>query len=637
MPPAPALQASAPNGVSAAAIAEATALVRANAEGLPAPVFGPGPDLLAEVDSRGLPYMHFDDWDAIGLDALNPVDAAPRELEVHDIHLRRLPWSEVDSDGRFRIRWESREEAPAGRAFWGVTIPGQVPPLPRYRKTAAESLPGNATLHAVEARLQRLEGRDYDVSGLVAEGGGVIHFRVEQYIPSRANARFFDGRFGYLREGESYRRAAIVSDGPFVDFPAANQRAVLSFETDAPTAAAIAVSWSAGDAVVDAGTGQRFEVELPALPPGETIRYRVLVADSAGVVVPAGDLSFDAPSSASAPLRFAVMSDSRSGAAPGEDAYWGNNLSTLRDHMSAALLAGAEMIVFPGDLIDGYTTATTDYVGQLAAWRHAVEPIAHYLPIYEGFGNHESLMRAFSNGVAYSRPDPDSAEALFGAAFVNPRNGPANEGEGTPAYGETVYSWDRGNAHFVMLNSNYWWSYPVDDDGRVRPLGLQNREGYVMDAQLAWLRADLAAARAAGVEHIFVFTHEPPFPNGRHADDAMWWNGHSEVVARRDELVRLLMEFGVLAIFTGDEHNYTRTLIDERVSADYPGRLWSIVSGGCGAPYYAMRPELPWAGNTEAFSAQQNYLLVDVDGGSVRLRAVGETGQVLDDIVLTER
>ncbi len=610
--------------------------MRTNAASLPAPVFGPGPDLLAEVDARGLSYLHFDDWDAIGLEDVVPIDAAPVEVEVHDIHLRRLPWTEVDTDGRFRIRWESREEAPAGRAFWGVTIPGQVPPLPRYRKTAAETLAVPSTSHVVEGRLQQLEGRDYDVSGLVAQGGGVIHYRVEQYVPSRANARLFDGRFGYLREGESYRRGAVVSDGPFIDFPGADQRAVVSFETDAPTAAAIALTSSAGDAVIDAGSGLRFAVELPPLPPGERVSYRVVVADASGGVVPASDHAFDTPGPPSAPLRYAVMSDSRSGAAPGEDAYWGNNLSTLRDHMSAALLAGAEMIVFPGDLIDGYTTATTDYVGQLAAWRHAVAPIGHSLPIYEGFGNHESLMRAFSNGAAYGRPDRESAEALFGDAFVNPSNGPADEGEGTPAYGETVYSWDRGNAHFVMLNSNYWWSHPVDDDGRQRPLGVQNREGYVMDAQLAWLRADLSAARAAGAEHIFVFTHEPPFPNGRHADDAMWWGGHPEVVARRDELVRLLMEFDVLAIFTGDEHNYTRTLIDERVSADYSGRLWSIVSGGCGAPYCAMRPELPWAGSTEVYSAQQNYLLVDVDGASVRLRALGETGQVLDDVVLTE-
>ncbi|MEO1171275.1 MAG: hypothetical protein AAFX94_04375, partial [Myxococcota bacterium] len=161
-------------------------------------------------------------------------------------------------------------------------------------------------------------------------------------------------------------------------------------------------------------------------------------------------------------------------------------------------------------------------------------------------------------------------------------------------------------------------------------------EGWLTQGQLDWLDADLARARAGGARHLFVFTHEPAFPNGGHVQDAMWYRGKVlEVLERRDAFIKILMKHGVLALFSGDEHNYSRTRIDQDVSPGYAGRLWQIITGGAGAPYYAQDVGVPWVKNVESFAPVHHTVLVDVDGDRVRLRAVTTQGETVDSVELT--
>ena len=601
---------------------------------------GPGPALITDDALRS------DEWIALGAyygiwygDTPSTFEGTPEPVEVHQLVLQREPWFEVLEDGTFVVRWETLEPAPRGHAYWGVAMPDQWIALPRYRRDRAEDLEGESTDHEFRGILGRLERDDYDVSNLVENAGGVIEVRVEQYIPAEGSTRLYDRRFAYARDVDAtteevtYRRVPTIVEGPFVDFD--GEVYTISFDTDFEVRASVALSCGeTEDAVASNVVGTHHEIRLNALPQNEVAFYQVIL-EREGEQLDQRPWFFRTEAGPESAFTFAVMSDSRAGVGAGERAYDGVNLQTLRGFLVDAFNEDAQFVVFPGDLIDGYTTQRSDYMVQMDAWQDAAEVVHRLMPIFEGMGNHEAYMDAYNNGTAFGGLDGEFSEDLFAMQVVNPTNGPVDEGEGTPSYSENVYSWDYGNSHFVMLNSNYFWSNLPNNPDAARVREMQNREGYIMDAQLEWLRADLASARERGIEHIFAFTHEPPFPNSFHYRNAMYWRGEiPEVLERRDELISTLIDHGVLAIFTGDEHNYSRTLVDGSISDAYDGAMWSLVTGGCGAPYYN-QIDVPWTDNVMAFTAQKNWIEVVVNGDSVYATVRSDSGQVVDEFEMT--
>jgi hypothetical protein len=341
---------------------------------------------------------------------------------------------------------------------------------------------------------------------------------------------------------------------------------------------------------------------------------------------------------ADGPVVVAILSDSRSGAGPGHVSYNGVNAVALRPLVLDAHRRGVEAVFFPGDLIDGYATHRDEYDWQLRSWLWVVEPVHGRIPFYTGMGNHEALFDLWSgpDQVALARTGAESAEARFAAWMVNPGGAPLPERDGAPPYDETVYSVDLGPVHFVMLNTNYWIT---SRPGHPLVQGRGNREGVLMDGQLRWLEADLAAARAAGARHIVVMGHEPAFPVAGHTGDAMWWDGQiPEVNEMRERFWRLLAEHEVVAYVSGDEHNYSRALIGPETVPGAKVPVYSIVTGGAGAPYYALDPPAEYADRVQRFSAQQHYTLWTFDDAAApRLQVVGITGEILEDIRLSRR
>ena len=114
------------------------------------------------------------------------------------------------------------------------------------------------------------------------------------------------------------------------------------------------------------------------------------------------------------------------------------------------------------------------------------------------------------------------------------------------------------------------------------------------DRQLTWLRDDLMSARARGIEHLFVLGHEPGFPCGGHAGDAMYWNGKIPAVnAMRTRFWTILGEAEVVAYLCGDEHNYSRLRVDKDLVPGMARPVWQIVSGGAGAPFHVQDASVP--------------------------------------------
>jgi 3',5'-cyclic AMP phosphodiesterase CpdA len=600
------------------------AAAAARAAGVGVGVRGPGPEIGAVPP--GTP-VHKELW------ALDRNDPNPVPVEGYDMILARAPWATLGRDGQLTVAWETRVPTPAGVVYVGQRVEEDPLALPRHRGAKREELASGAataTQHQVVVDVRRYLTATYDVNGVAARGWGEIAWRVENYDPDQGTTRLFDGRTGFRAtpEGELVQLPTVTL-GPLVD-RLTDTEVVVTFETDVPTGAAVGVDGHAP--VTSGGPAVRHEIRVTGLAPASPHVYQVAVSD--GVETGLSPYSTFRTRTPGAPVTVAILSDSRAGAGPGLESYEGVNAAVLGTLLARAARDGAEAIAFPGDLVDGYVTRPDVLDFQLRSWLKVVEGVHGSVPIYEGVGNHEVVLDAWSDLLEIDKSGEDATEARFAAMFVNPENGPPPEREGAPPYVECAYSWDIGPAHFVMLDTNYWWA---SDPGNERLGGRGNRDGFLMDGQLGWLDADLGAARSRGAEHVVVMGHYPAFPVGGHADDGMWFdNALPDVNAMRERFWNVLSKHDVLAYVSGHEHNYSRALIGSETVPGAANPVWSIISGGSGAPYYAQDTPAEYADRVETFSTQQHYTLWTFDGPQVRLQVIGLTGDVIEDLLLED-
>ena len=327
---------------------------------------------------------------------------------------------------------------------------------------------------------------------------------------------------------------------------------------------------------------------------------------------------------------------------------YGVNAFSLYALGSDAYYRGADFILFAGDLINGCTTSVADFRNQLNSFRQILAPLHARLPIYEGMGNHEALIDVWITGAKVDKQGEESAEAVFADVFSNPNNGPRNEGAGTPSYGENVYFFDYGQARFFVLNNNYWWSEDPHRDGG-------NLEGYILPKQIVWLRKEVSKAAAdPKVKLLFFAAQEPPFPNGGHTEDAMWYDGGDtnedgkiddqdiKIVKNRNEMWEIISSCAKsVAFITGDEHAYSRIQITDETDVGpkrkpdgkasvFQHAVWQVTSGGAGAPWYDKELDLPWSSGLAAHSTQPHYAFFRVDGEKVALEVYSQTGEKVD-------
>ena len=558
----------------------------------------------------------------------------PGLVDWATVYFTVLPWATLTPDGTLELQWETRTRSPAASAYVGLRVEEDPFSPPRYREHELEPRTRDGREHAMKAELTDLFKAKYDVNGARQRGYGEVSWQIEQFQPETGSTVLYEGRTAFRLEpkGDGFvlvQQPTVVL-GPFVH-QVAESRFIVSFETDVKTTAAVAVGGRTP--IVSDAPQRRHEIVVDGLAAATDYAYQVAVSDGVETsVVPPRIVH---TRGGAGPVRIAILSDSRSGVGPGREAYSGVNGDVLGGLLSIAHRHGAEAIFFPGDLIDGYSTHTDDYDHEIRTWLKVAEAVGGSIPIYTGMGNHEAIVDMWADGVSLSKPREDSAEARFAALMVNPGGGPKPEADDAPSYEETAYPVDLGNVHLLMINTNYWRS---SHPGHPRYDGKGNREGYLMDGQLQWIEDDLTKAREHGAEHIVVMGHEPAFPAGGHIKDAMWWHGElPEVNTMRERFWRALAEHDVTAYVSGDEHNYSRALIGPETVKGAKGSVYSIISGGAGAPYYAKDAPKEYADRVQAFSAQQHVTLWTFEEGKPpHLEVIGLTGEVIDALDLTE-
>lgn len=550
---------------------------------------------------------------------------------------------------------ETRRVAAGGTLFYALVDTRERLPVPKFKRAT----PIDANGVALAPMHGRYDGK-YDYIGWRKHKRGALYYRV-------ADARggiLYEGRLYFTGNGPFEVDPGSIVDGPFLNL-LSSDGAVISFESLRPAVGSVAVE-GVGEFKGERAT--RHEIRLRGLEPGTRYRYTV----SAGGSHSESYTLATAPRPGTRrPFTFAFASDSRSGINSGERHIGGTNAYMMRKLAALALQRGVAFVQFTGDEIDGYRNHPESQRVEYANWRRSILPWASHVPVVAGMGNHEALMRVFVEGSRYGLGmdrfpfATESAEALFAEAFVNPLNGPESEDGAAydpdpdrtdfPTYKENVYFYTYDNVAMVVLNSNYWYAPAVQYyDFTVGG----NPHGYLMDNQIAWLRATLAKLeRDPDIDHVFVTHHTPAWPNGGHVADDMFYGGdnrmrpwiagkpHSKgILERRDEYWRVLMAARkVVAILTGDEHNYARLEIRPGMPVYREGgfrpanpleitrTILQVHNGAAGAPYYA-REKTPWNADFDSatgsgaylkhFTTENALVFFHVDGKRIRLEVV---------------
>ena len=548
--------------------------------------------------------------------------------------------------------------------FTGTLAFGLIPsdtkyPQPVYRTTTPIK-DGKAEID-IKARL----AGTYDMVGWTSRGRGVIGYRVM----SQEGTMLHDGRVAFKGTGP-FEVDVTMLEGPFVA-NVTDREAVIWFEMDRPAPCQVEVVEAAHRrrrTFPCAPGSAHQEVALTKLAPGTEYRYTVRYGDAEEAY---GFRTAPRPG-ARRPFVFGYASDSRGGVGGGERNFLGPNAHIMRRLMALAAQRRVAFLQFTGDLVSGSVTSPDSMVAQMANWKRSVEPQAHWLPVYTGIGNHEAVLREFAGPGEQVVRLPrfpfatESAEAVFARALVNPTNGPGSEDGASydpnpsaidfPTYRENVYSYVHDNVAMVVLNADYWLAPGL----RQAPEAGGNLHGYLMDQQMAWLARELdVLERNPAIDHVFLTPHTPVFPNGGHVGDDMWYGGNNEprpwvagkpvakgIIERRDDLLRLVQSHPkVLALLTGDEHNYNRLRLGPGVTI-YPEKwsgkkvalkrpFYQVNNGAAGAPYYAQDTRTPWSAHVKGFSTQNALCLFRVEGKRVRLEVVNpETLEVIDRAAL---
>lgn len=512
-------------------------------------------------------------------------------------------------------------------------------PHPVYFRSPAQILGGKSFVP-----IATLKGR-YDMVGWEKNQKGTFGYRV---VNDEGDI-LYDGMLTFKGNGP-FEPDLTLLEGPFINL-LTDSGATISFETSENTRAEVVIN---GQRFMSSQNTTHHEIPVSGLAADTEYEYTVKYGNNSQTY------SFrTAPRSGSrSSFTFAYASDSRSGQGGGERNIYGANFYIMKKIMALSMFKDIRFFQFSGDLIDGYKGTMEETLVQYANWKRAIEPFAHYFPVYVSMGNHEALNMFFygqNNQTAIIDKFPfetESAEAAFAQSFVLPTNGPVSEDGASydpgkdidfPSYKENVFHYTYDNVGVIVMNSDYW--YAPSPAGIRRVSG--GLHGYIMDQQLRWLDETVRMfENDPNIDHVFLTQHTPFFPNGGHVGDDMWYNGNNDfrpyvngkplekgIIERRDQLLDIVVNKStkVIAILTGDEHNYARTQISPETNIypeNYPAEkirltrtIYQINNGAAGAPYYAQEVT-PWTPFVSGFTTQNAVVFFHINGKSLEMEVL---------------
>ena len=316
--------------------------------------------------------------------------------------------------------------------------------------------------------------------------------------------------------------------------------------------------------------GTQHAVEIDGLAPGQRYYYKV----RAGTTTLAGDAThFFETDAGRADSEFSFFVTGDIGQPGGEQATTGSRILATQPRAEIGLICGD--VIYPDGESSGYDE------NLMQPWAGLLRNVA----VWPALGNHDWHV------------DPD---LNFRAEWYLPGN-------------EHYYSFDRGNTHFIALDT---------------------RDGDIYDAanQVAWLRADLEAHRDA--TWTIAYYHHPGYT-------CTYKDYNDAVIAT---LHPVLDEFAVDVVFMGHAHTYERLypirngqVVAREQEPNYqdPAGTVYVVTGAGAKTNSSTTPDCDI--NALAIDRTILFTHVTVRGRTLELRTIeSATGTVRDRMTITK-
>lgn len=263
---------------------------------------------------------------------------------------------------------------------------------------------------------------------------------------------------------------------------------------------------------------------------------------------------------------------------------WGTTLhKAYQANYQAAFFANV------GDLVD----VGQDYA-QWNSWFSAGRGVVDTIPVMPVTGNHEYYTpqrRQFTMPV------------LFTAQLKLPLNGPETlKGQ--------VYSFDYGDVHFVMLDSQAGEQREFVPD--------------MLEQQKVWLENDLQSTRK---KWKIAFLHRPLYNNKPEDNDAI-----------RKAFGPIFDKYHIDVVFTGHDHAYARTypLYGGMVTASPVQGTIYVATGRSGTKTYPNVLAKEWHEFFYDPQDEPNYLVVAVSQTTLQVKAFKQSGVLIDNWVISK-
>jgi len=361
--------------------------------------------------------------------------------------------------------------------------------------------------------------------------------------------------------------------GPFIQNASTNSMQVI-WRTPVPA-----------DSVVDFGTDQNLGSEISDgtlttnhvvtvtnLLPGSQYFYSVR-STTGGVTAVSTTNSFHTLKM-SGDVSFLVLGDT------------GTGLPDQYAVANAMLQTEADLVMQTGDVIDiPYFTFGLEDTRCLSVFRRQMRSI----PFFFTLGNHE-----VDNGA-------------LGTAYLATFHLPTNSVTGTSHF----YSFDHGDAHFVVLYMPFYIEIPALDAYRL----------FEGSDQYNWLTNDLASSSQPWK---FLFLHHPLASSGSHRNDHYAGSLLTDAQVLQNLLLPVAVRYGVEMIFSGHDHDYERFNPIDGVQI--------IANGSAGSQMNGIQDQRD--GASSQFYTVPEFLKVTVQGDSLFLQAITTNGNVFDHMSL---
>lgn len=309
--------------------------------------------------------------------------------------------------------------------------------------------------------------------------------------------------------------AAVVTRGPYLQMPSPSG-IVVRWRTDVPTTSRVSYGDAVGslyETVDDPTLTTEHVVAVTGLTAGTTAYYAV---GEIGLPLAGGDTDhrFRTAPTPGSPGAFRIWSI-------GDAGFTGANLNAVRDAYTAFNGdSSADLFVLLGD--NAYLTGT-DAQYQTAVFDTHADMLAN-TPVWAVFGNHEA---ASSSSLLQTGPYFDMFTFPMGAEI-------GGAASGTEAY----FSFDYGNTHFIVLDSEQAPASPSTP-------------------MLTWLVADLQLAVLDDPTWIIALWHRPPYSRGQFHDSDV----ETAEINMRQYVLPILDAYGVDVVLNGHSHNYERSYL----------------------------------------------------------------------------